>query len=83
MYPKFIKQGDIIGVPTPSDGAYCEEDVRRYKNSDGPTVKFENEKFVCNHNSFDYNFTVKNAKCMVADNGYKIEPNDNCFEIIF
>lgn len=33
MYPKFIKQGDIIGVPTPSDGAYCEEDVRRYKNA--------------------------------------------------
>ena len=33
MYPKFIKQGDIIGVPAPSDGAYCEEDVRRYKNA--------------------------------------------------
>lgn len=33
IYPKFIKQGDIIGVPAPSDGAYCEEDVRRYKNA--------------------------------------------------
>ena len=33
IYPKFIKQGEIIGVPAPSDGAYCEEDVRRYKNA--------------------------------------------------
>ena len=33
IYPKFIKQGDIICVPAPSDGAYCEEYVRRYKNA--------------------------------------------------
>ena len=33
IYPEFIKQGDIIGVPAPSDGAYCEEYVRRYKNA--------------------------------------------------
>lgn len=33
IYPKFIKSGDIIGVPAPSDGAYCEEYVNRYKNA--------------------------------------------------
>ena len=33
IYPKFIKQGDTIGVPAPSDGAYCEEYVTRYKNA--------------------------------------------------
>lgn len=33
IYPKFIKSGDIIGVPAPSDGAYCEENVNRYKNA--------------------------------------------------
>ena len=33
IYPKFIKQGDTIGVPAPSDGAYCEEYVNRYKNA--------------------------------------------------
>ena len=33
VYPKFIKQGDTIGVPAPSDGAYCEEYVNRYKNA--------------------------------------------------
>lgn len=33
IYPKFIKSGDIIGVPAPSDGAYCDEYVARFKNS--------------------------------------------------
>lgn len=33
IYPKFIKSGDTIGVPAPSDGAYCEEYVARYKNA--------------------------------------------------
>lgn len=33
IYPKFIQNGDIIGVPAPSDGAYCEEYVNRYKNA--------------------------------------------------
>ena len=33
IYPKFIKSGDIIGVPAPSDGAYCEEYVHRYQNA--------------------------------------------------
>ncbi len=33
IYPKFIKNGDIIGVPAPSDGAYCEEYIKRYQNA--------------------------------------------------
>lgn len=33
IYPKFIKKGDVIGVPAPSDGAYCEEYVKRFKNA--------------------------------------------------
>ena len=33
IYPKFIKNENIIGVPAPSDGAYCEEYMRRYKNA--------------------------------------------------
>lgn len=33
IYPKFVKSGDIIGVPAPSDGAYCEEYINRYKNA--------------------------------------------------
>lgn len=33
IYPKFIKSGDTIGVPAPSDGAYCDEYVARFKNA--------------------------------------------------
>lgn len=33
IYPKFINEEDIIGVPAPSDGAYCEEDITRFKNA--------------------------------------------------
>lgn len=39
IYPKFIKKGDVIGVPAPSDGAYCEADIKRYKNAQ---TKLEN-----------------------------------------
>ena len=33
IYPKFIKDGNTISVPAPSDGAYCEQDVNRFKNA--------------------------------------------------
>lgn len=33
IYPKFLKQGDRIGVPAPSSGAYNEIYVNRYNNS--------------------------------------------------
>lgn len=32
-YPKFLKQGDCIGIPAPSAGAYDELDIARYKNA--------------------------------------------------
>ena len=33
IYPKFLEKQSCIGVPAPSDGAYCEQDVNRYKNA--------------------------------------------------
>ena len=42
LYPKFIKNGDTIGVPAPSDGAYCEEYVNRYKNA---KINLEKRKY--------------------------------------
>ena len=32
-YPIFLKQGDCIGVPAPSSGAFDESDIARYKNA--------------------------------------------------
>lgn len=32
-YPKFIEKNNIIAVPAPSDGAYCNEDIKRYENA--------------------------------------------------
>lgn len=42
IYPKFIKNGDLIGVPAPSDGAYCDEYVTRFKNA---KVNLENRGY--------------------------------------
>lgn len=33
IYPKFLKENDLISVPAPSDGADCEQDINRYKNA--------------------------------------------------
>lgn len=33
IYPKFIKENDLISVPAPSDGAYSEQDVNRFNNA--------------------------------------------------
>ena len=33
IYPRFIKKGDIIGVPAPSNGANDELKVKRFKNA--------------------------------------------------
>lgn len=33
IYPKFIKEGSKIGVPAPSDGAYDELKVNKFKNA--------------------------------------------------
>lgn len=33
IYPKFIKEGNLIGVPAPSNGCYEEKDKIRYENA--------------------------------------------------
>ena len=33
IYPKFLKKGDLIGVPTPSDAAYDVQHKNRFKNA--------------------------------------------------
>ncbi len=33
IYPKFLKKGDTIGVPAPSDGAYDELHINKQKNA--------------------------------------------------
>ena len=33
IYPKFIKEGNTISVPAPSDGAYCNQDINRFTNA--------------------------------------------------
>lgn len=33
IYPKFLKKGNLIGVPAPSSGAYDEAHVKRYENA--------------------------------------------------
>ena len=39
FYPKFLKKGDLIDVPAPSDGAYNDKYIARHKNA---KVKLEN-----------------------------------------
>ena len=45
IYPKFLREGDLIDVPAPSDGAYCEEYIARYKNA---KVNLENKGYRIN-----------------------------------
>lgn len=33
IYPKFLKSGDLIGIPAPSSGAYNELKINRFKNA--------------------------------------------------
>lgn len=33
IYPKFLKENDLIGVPAPSDGSHCEQDINRFNNA--------------------------------------------------
>ena len=33
IYPKFLKMGDTIGIPAPSDGAYDELHINKQKNA--------------------------------------------------
>ena len=33
IYPKFLKDGDLIDVPTPSDGSTDDLDIKKVKNA--------------------------------------------------
>ena len=33
IYPNFLKKGDLIEVPAPSDGSKSEQDINRYNNA--------------------------------------------------
>lgn len=51
IYPKFIKEENTIGVPAPSDGSYCEQDINRFNNAKskletlGYKIKLSNNVF--------------------------------------
>lgn len=42
IYPKFINKGDTIAVPAPSDGAYCDVNIKRYQSA---KAKLEEQGF--------------------------------------
>lgn len=45
IYPEFLKENDLISVPAPSDAAYCEQYINRYKNA---KQKLENINYKIN-----------------------------------
>lgn len=60
IYPKFLKEGNTIGVPAPSAGAYDEQDINRYKNA---KTKVENMGYKVNWSENIF----KSEKCRSAD----------------
>lgn len=60
IYPKFIKSKSVIGVPAPSNGAYEELDINRYKNA---KTKVENMGYKVNWSENIF----KSEKCRSAD----------------
>ncbi|MBR3720737.1 MAG: LD-carboxypeptidase [Clostridia bacterium] len=44
IYPNFLKQGDCVGVPAPSSGAYDEPHIKKYENA---KKKLEQMGFKC------------------------------------
>ena len=45
IYPEFLKQGNLIDVPAPSDGAYNDKYIVRHKNA---KIKLENKGYKIN-----------------------------------
>lgn len=45
IFPRFIKKNNLIGIPAPSAGAYCEQDISRFKNA---IKKWEEKVFKLN-----------------------------------
>lgn len=74
-----FKEKDVE-IAFPKEG--CSVDAISYK--DKPTVyAFEDDKLQCKYENFEYSIAVKNARCIVNDNGYSIKPDDKSFELIF
>ena len=60
IYPKFLSSNSTIGVPAPSDGAYCKEYINRFQHAKSEFEKmgfsvqlssslFQSEKGRSNH----------------------------------
>lgn len=73
LYPKFIKQGECIGVPSPSDGAYDELKANRFKNA-----KLKIEKLGFNVKLSENIFCSKKARS--ADCITRAKEINNMFE---
>lgn len=55
IYPKFLKENDLISVPAPSDAAYCEQYINKYKNA---KLKLENLGYKINLSKNIFNSTM-------------------------
>lgn len=51
---------------------------------DKPTANmFVDSKLLCKYENFDYSIIIKDANCLIENNGYRIKPYDKSFELIF
>lgn len=78
IYPKFLKENDLIDVPAPSDGADCVETRNRYNNA-----KSNLEKMGFTIKMSDFIFNSKNGRSSDAQSRAKelnnmFEDNSNC-----
>lgn len=73
IYPNFLKKGSVIGVPAPSNGAYEELDIKRYKNA---KIKMEKMgyKVELSKNAF------KSDRCRSADAQTRAKELNEMFE---
>ena len=54
IYPKFLKEGNTIGIPAPSDGSYCEQDINRF-NSAKKQIEEKGYKAILSENVYKSN----------------------------
>ena len=73
IYPDFLRNGDCIGVPAPSSGAYDEFHVKRYENS---KKKMENMGYRC---VLSKNINISD-KCRSASAEERAEEINKMFE---
>ena len=73
IYPKFIKENSVISVPAPSNGAYEELDINRYKNAKKKMERI-GYKVELSENAF------KSDKCRSADAQTRASELNEMFE---